>query len=156
MNYSVIKKTDIANGPGVRVTIFVSGCAHRCKGCHNEITWDPNNGIIFNNSTKEEIFDQLNKDYISGITFSGGDPLFKSNRKEVLDFINEIKEKYPDKTIWLYTGYTMDQLIEKNDNIINQILEKINVLVDGPFIEELKDIKYKWAGSINQKIHYLR
>lgn len=156
MNYITIKKTDIANGPGVRVTLFVSGCSHHCPGCHNPNTWNSNEGILFDDKAKKEILDQLNKDYISGITFSGGDPLYVANRVEILELINIINIKYPNKTIWLYTGYTLEELLLKNNTIINHILQKIDVLVDGEFIEELKDIKYKWAGSTNQKIYKLR
>lgn len=152
MNYSAIKKCDIANGTGVRVVLFVSGCNHHCKGCHNKITWDPNSGLQFDDDTKQEIFEQLDKEYISGITFSGGDPLHENNKKEISNLILEIKSKYSDKNIWLYTGYTIEELIDINDNDINTILYNIDVLVDGRFIEELKDITYKWAGSTNQRI----
>ena len=152
MNYSAIKKCDIANGTGVRVVLFVSGCNHHCKGCHNKITWDPNSGLQFDNNAKQEIFEQLDKEYISGITFSGGDPLHENNKKEISNLILEIKSKYSDKNIWLYTGYTIEELIDINDNDINTILYNIDVLVDGRFIEELKDITYKWAGSTNQRI----
>ena len=152
MNYSAIKKCDIANGTGVRVVLFVSGCSHHCKGCHNKITWDPNSGLQFDDDAKQEIFEQLDKEYISGITFSGGDPLHENNKKEISNLILEIKSKYSDKNIWLYTGYTIEELIDINDNDINTILYNIDVLVDGRFIEELKDITYKWAGSTNQRI----
>lgn len=152
MNYSAIKKCDIANGTGVRVVLFVSGCNHHCKGCHNKITWDPNSGLQFDDDAKQEIFEQLDKEYISGITFSGGDPLHENNKKEISNLILEIKSKYSDKNIWLYTGYTIEELIDINDNDINTILYNIDVLVDGRFIEELKDITYKWAGSTNQRI----
>ena len=152
MKYSAIKKYDVANGTGVRVVLFVSGCNHHCKGCHNKITWDPNNGKEFDENTKQEIFDQLDKEYVSGITFSGGDPLFEDNRQEVCDFILELKEKYPNKDIWLYTGYTIEELLRMHRITVNLILTTIDVLVDGPYIESLKDITYKWAGSTNQRI----
>ena len=152
MKYSAIKKYDVANGTGVRVVLFVSGCNHHCKGCHNKITWDPNSGLQFDDDAKQEIFEQLDKEYISGITFSGGDPLHENNKKEISNLILEIKSKYSDKNIWLYTGYTIEELIDINDNDINTILYNIDVLVDGRFIEELKDITYKWAGSTNQRI----
>ena len=156
MKYSAIKKYDIANGIGVRVVLFVSGCNHHCKNCHNQITWNPEYGEEFTKDTKKEIYDQLDKEYISGITFSGGDPLHQNNKKEVCNFILEIRDKYPAKDIWLYTGYTLEQLKEMNDIDINTILDNINVLVDGPFIEDLKDITYEWAGSTNQRIIKLR
>lgn len=152
MNYSAIKKYDIANGTGVRVVLFVSGCSHHCKGCHNKITWDCNSGKKFDTNAKKEIFDQLNKECISGITFSGGDPLHQNNRMEVANLILQIKTKYPNKNIWLYTGYMIEELLLMDDNFIDIILQNIDVLVDGPFIEELKDITYKWAGSTNQRI----
>lgn len=152
MNYSAIKKCDIANGTGVRVVLFVSGCDHHCKGCHNKITWDPDSGLQFDNDAKQEIFNELDKEYISGITFSGGDPLYPGNVLEVYEFIMIIKNKYPNKNIWLYTGYTLEQLVLKDNIFINGILNNIDVLVDGQFIEELKDIKYKWAGSTNQRV----
>lgn len=152
MNYSAIKKCDIANGTGVRVVLFVSGCDHHCKGCHNKITWDSDSGLQFDNDAKQEIFNELDKEYISGITFSGGDPLYPGNVLEVYEFIMIIKNKYPNKNIWLYTGYTLEQLVLKDNIFINGILNNIDVLVDGQFIEELKDIKYKWAGSTNQRV----
>lgn len=152
MNYSAIKKYDIANGTGVRVVLFVSGCNHHCKGCHNPETWNPENGKIFDDKAKKEIYDQLDKEYIAGITFSGGDPLFKNNKIEICNFILELKEKYPNKNIWLYTGYMIEELLLMDDENINTILNNIDVLVDGKFIEELKDITYKWAGSTNQRI----
>ena len=127
MNYSAIKKCDIANGTGVRVVLFVSGCNHHCKGCHNKITWDPNSGLQFDDDAKQEIFEQLDKEYISGITFSGGDPLHENNKKEISNLILEIKSKYSDKNIWLYTGYTIEELIDINDNDINTILYNIDV-----------------------------
>lgn len=152
MNYSAIKKCDIANGEGIRVVLFVSGCDHYCNGCHNKETWNPDNGKAFTDDTLQEIFKELDKDYISGITISGGDPFYKYNILDIYSLIIEIKEQYPNKSIWIYTGYTLDELLSKNSIFINVILRTIDVLVDGPYIENLKDITYKWAGSTNQQI----
>ncbi len=104
MRYHNITKDDMLNGDGLRVVLWVAGCSHCCKGCHNPVTWDPDGGLLFDETAKKEIFDQLDKSYISGLTFSGGDPLHSANRAEVQKFAKEVKEKYPDKTIWLYTG----------------------------------------------------
>ena len=105
MRYHNITKDDMLNGDGLRVVLWVAGCGHHCKGCQNPITWDPNGGIPFDDAAKAEIFEQLDKDYISGITFSGGDPLYEANRADVTALAKEIKERYPKKDIWVYTGY---------------------------------------------------
>ena len=153
MKYHNITKDDMLNGKGLRVVLWVSGCDHHCPNCQNPITWDCNSGIVFDNSAKQEIFDQLDKDYISGITFSGGDPLHVQNREDIFVLIKEIKEKYPDKNIWLYTGYTIEELVQMiDDQNIFYILTHVDTLVEGRFIEKLKDIKYEWAGSTNQRI----
>lgn len=115
MNYHNITKDDMKNGDGLRVVLWLAGCEHHCPGCQNPITWDPDDGLEFDDTAKKEIFDQLDKDYISGITFSGGDPLHPANVNGVLELIEEIKQKYPDKTIWLYTGYTWEQLFDSNN-----------------------------------------
>lgn len=146
MRYHNITKDDMLNGDGLRVVLWVAGCSHCCKGCQNPMTWDPNGGIPFDDAAKQEIFDQLDKPYISGITFSGGDPLHCANREDVTSFIREIKEKYPDKTIWLYTG-------DSWQNIINYpLLKDIDVLVDGEFKEDLRDVTLLWKGSSNQRV----
>ena len=155
MNYHNILHDNMNNGDGLRVVLFVSGCQHKCVGCHNKITWDCNGGIEFDQQSKEEIYEQLDKDYISGITLTGGDPLYRTNLIDILNLVTDIKEKYKDKTIWLYTGFTLGQLInsETEDEFIRySILNKIDVLVDGLYIEELKDTSYKWAGSTNQRV----
>ena len=165
MNYHNITKDDMLNGSGLRVVLWLSGCNHYCKGCQNHITWDSNDGIKFDMSAKEEIFNQLNKDYIAGITFSGGDPLHKNNVEEVYYLCKEIKEKYPNKDIWLYTGFTWEEIICKAEICLNniseddyvwrkrkEILELIDVIVDGEYKEELKDVNYPWAGSTNQRV----
>ena len=146
MKFHNITKCDMLNGDGIRVVLWVSGCSHACPDCHNKITWDPNCGVEFDEKAKQEIFDELSKDYISGLTFSGGDPLFKSNVNEVTNFAREVKEKFKDKTIWLYTGYKYEEIKDL------EILKYIDVLVDGEFVKELKDVNMHWAGSTNQKI----
>lgn len=134
------------NGDGLRVVLWVAGCDHCCKECQNPITWDPNGGLLFDEQAKNEIFEQLDKDYISGITFSGGDPLHPANRTDVKELMKEIKEKYPQKTIWLYTG-------DSWEHIWNYPLMKyVDVLVDGEFKIELKDAKLLWKGSANQRV----
>lgn len=150
------------NGSGLRVVLWLSGCDHHCYNCQNPQTHDCNSGIPFDLSAKEELFGELSKDYISGITFSGGDPLHKNNIHEVLDLILEIKEKYKTKDIWVYSGYTWEDIFDYCDSKTmtkeeqNEIRKKIillsDVFVDGRYIEDLKDKKYHWAGSTNQRI----
>ncbi|MCR5655269.1 MAG: anaerobic ribonucleoside-triphosphate reductase activating protein [Lachnospiraceae bacterium] len=146
MRYHNITKDDMLNGDGLRVVLWVAGCSHCCKDCQNPITWDPNGGLLFDDAAKEELFHQLEKPYISGITFSGGDPLHEANRYGVKQLMTEIREKYPDKTIWLYTGDVWDNL--KDDPIV----EQIDVLVDGEFMCDLRDPKLLWKGSSNQRV----
>lgn len=134
------------NGDGLRVVLWVAGCNHCCKECHNPITWDPDGGLLFDDAAKEEIFEQLNKSYISGITFSGGDPLHPNNRLEVRQFMAEIKEKYPNKTIWMYTGDSWEDIFEY------PIMQYVDVCVDGEFHIEEKDAKLLWKGSKNQRV----
>lgn len=161
MNYHDIKHDDMNNGPGLRVTLFVSGCDHHCKNCQNPETWDIKSGILFDTAAVDEIFDQLDKDYISGITFSGGDPLNENNRLIVCDLIKCIRSKYKDtKSIWIYTGYTWEEIIKESSiTFIDQanitlikILRNTDVIVDGTFNENLADINYHWAGSTNQRV----
>ena len=154
MRYHNITKDDMLNGDGLRVVLWVSGCSHCCKGCQNPITWDVNGGVVFDESAKQEIFDQLDKPYISGITFSGGDPLHSANRMDVRTLMAEIREKYPDKTIWCYTGYTWEELMDeiKVDDTIKVILDNIDVLLDGKFILKLALEKLQYVGSRNQCI----
>ena len=146
MKYHNITHDDMLNGNGLRVVLWVSGCEHKCKNCHNKITWDIESGLDFDKKAKEEIFKQLEKDYIKGITFSGGDPLHPKNKEDILSFAKEIKEKYPTKDIWLYTGYIWED-IQHLDGIKN-----VDVLVDGKYIEELSDENLQWVGSSNQRI----
>lgn len=146
MRYHNITKDDMLNGDGLRVVLWVAGCSHCCKECHNPLTWDANGGMIFDEAAKAEIFDQLEKPYISGITFSGGDPLHSANRLEVRSLMAEVKAKYPDKSIWMYTG-------DSWENIMYYALMKyVDVLVDGEFKIEQKDAKLQWKGSKNQRV----
>ena len=147
MKYHNITKDDILNGEGIRVVLWVSGCEHKCNGCHNEITWDPNDGLLFTDKEKIEIFNELSKDYIAGITFSGGDPLHPANREEIIRFISEIKEKFSNKNIWLYTGYLFEDILEWNLDISN-----IDVIIDGKFKSCLSGTNLHWIGSSNQRI----
>ena len=155
MNYHNILHDDMRNGDGLRVVLFVSGCNHHCHHCQNPQTWDKDSGIEFDLAAKEEIFKQLNKDYISGITFSGGDPLYSTNLHEIYALILEIRNKFPKKTIWMYTGYDFDELQKSNfseDKFRLAIIELCDVLVDGKYVEELADVNYCWCGSTNQRV----
>lgn len=134
------------NGDGLRVVLWVSGCSHCCKECQNPVTWDPNGGLDFDKEAKQEVFTELSRDYISGITLSGGDPLFVSNRPDVLKLAKEIKEKYPQKTIWMYTGFVWETIAEL------EVMKYIDVLVDGEFLVEQKDTQLQWKGSANQRV----
>lgn len=149
MNYHNITHDDMRNGEGLRVVLWVAGCDHHCKGCQNPFTWDINGGIPFDKTAFMEIVDDLKKSYISGITFSGGDPLHPKNFPQVLSIMNFIHDNYPDKTIWVYTGYTWEEVIKR---IGIYALSFIDVLVDNKFMENLKDVNYQWAGSINQRV----
>lgn len=146
MNYHNITHDDMLNGDGLRVVLWVAGCSHHCKNCQNPITWDPDGGILFDKEAREEIFEQLEKDYIAGITFSGGDPLHEANLKEVTALAKEIRSRYPKKTIWLYTGYLWEEIREW------EIMKYLDVLVDGRFEPEKKDLTLKWKGSYNQRV----
>jgi len=146
MRYHNITKDDMLNGDGLRVVLWVAGCSHCCKECHNPITWDPDGGLLFDEDAKQEIFEQLEQSYISGITFSGGDPLHSANRLDVRNLMAEIREKYPDKTIWLYTGY------EWKDVWHYPMMKYVDVVVDGEFKIGLKDTNLLWKGSSNQKV----
>lgn len=134
------------NGDGLRVVLWVAGCSHCCKECHNPVTWDPDGGVLFDDAAKEEIFEQLEKSYISGITFSGGDPLHAANRLAVRELMEEIKKRYPDKTIWLYTGDSWEDIRNYS------LLQYVDILVDGEFKRELKNTKLRWRGSANQRV----
>ena len=146
MRYHNITKDDMLNGDGLRVVLWVAGCSHCCRECQNPQTWDPNGGIPFDQAAREELFEQLGKTYISGVTFSGGDPLHKNNITEITRLAKEIREKFPDKTIWLYTG-SLWESIQKEE-----IVQYLDVCVDGEFIVEQKDTSLKWKGSANQRV----
>ena len=154
MRYHNITKADMLNGEGLRVVLWVSGCSHHCHACQNAMTWDPNDGLVFDNDAKKEIFDELEKDWCSGITLSGGDPLFLDNRCEISKLVKEIREKFRDKTIWLYTGYTWEELLEQKDTDkdLDTILNNIDVLLDGRFVLRLASRKIHYVGSSNQCI----
>lgn len=146
MRYHNITKDDMLNGDGLRVVLWVAGCAHCCKGCHNPVTWDPDGGLLFDEAAQQEIFDQLDKPYISGLTFSGGDPMHSTNRPDVRNFAAKVREKYPDKTIWLYTGELWENIMTDG------VMKYVDVLVDGEFVEEEKDATLHWKGSANQRV----
>ncbi len=146
MHYHNITKDDMLNGDGLRVVLWVAGCAHKCKGCHNPVTWDPEGGLLFDEAAKDEIYAELKKDYVSGITFSGGDPLHPANAYGVTRLAAQIRKDFPNKTVWLYTGY------EWNEVRYQEIVQHLDVLVDGRFVEELKDNTLHWKGSSNQRV----
>ena len=165
MNYHKIEKTSVANGLGIRVVLWVSGCSLHCRGCHNPETWDLNSGRLFDEEAKRELFEALDKPYIQGITFSGGHPLEPQNAEEILFLIKEIKENFPTKDIWLYTGYTFEKICEQYCdqaiyNLYSNIAEPniwsniqyVDVIVDGRYIEEQRDLTLKWCGSRNQRV----
>ena len=196
MKYHDITHDDMLNGTGLRACLWCSGCDHHCRNCQNPITWNPNDGVQFDESAKKEIFDELSKDYIAGITFTGGDPLYSQNLKDVLDLITDLRSKYPisrkidtiyrendnfkhniliknsdeirlscqEKTIWLYTGYTWEQIMypvvtddfnSERDRLLKMrrnIVKQCDVLVDGRYEEDKRDITYHWAGSTNQRV----
>ena len=146
MRYHNITKDDMLNGDGLRVVLWVSGCNHCCKECHNPVTWDPNGGLEFDEAAKKEIFGELSKSYISGITFSGGDPLHTNNAYEVTELAKEIKEHFPEKTIWLYTGSLWEEVRRM------ELIQYLDVLVDGEFECDKKDASLHWKGSSNQRV----
>lgn len=146
MNYLTITHNDMLNGDGLRVVLWVSGCTLHCEDCQNQYSWDFNEGVLFDGRAKEEIFSELKKDYISGITITGGHPLEKQNIEEIEKLCKEIKINFPNKTIWLYTGFIFEEI--KN----YPILKYIDVLIDGRYEKELRDISLKWRGSQNQRV----
>lgn len=162
INYHNITHDDMNNGSGLRVVLWLSGCSHHCYNCQNPQTWNPDSGIQFDESAKQEIFTELSKDYISGITFSGGDPLYENNLDEVLKLVKEIRISFPEKTIWLYTGYEWNQIMSpaitddlKSTIIAEQrkeIISNVDIVVDGKYIDEQKDLTLKWRGSKNQRV----
>lgn len=155
MNYAEIKYNDIANGPGVRTTLFVSGCTHHCKGCFNEVAWDFNYGKPFTSDTINEILQSMKPDYVSGLTLLGGEPFEHSNQIGLLPLLSAVKEAYPDKSIWCFSGYLFDTDILDNMckkwSETKEMLSYIDVLVDGKFEEALKNLNLKFKGSENQR-----
>ena len=155
MNYAEIKYCDIANGPGVRTSLFVSGCTHHCPGCFNEIAWDFNYGKPFTQDTIDSIIESLKPDYIQGLTLLGGEPFEYSNQKGLLPLVRQVREVLPQKDIWCFTGFLFDKDIIENMckrwKETNELLSYIDVLVDGRFVEELKNLNLKFKGSENQR-----
>lgn len=156
MNYATIKKTDVANGPGVRVSLFVSGCTHHCKGCFNQEAWDFQYGQPYTQATEEEILTALAPSYITGLTLLGGEPFEPANQAALLPLLRRVRAQLPEKTIWAYTGYVLepDLLTGKLGDwaITREILSYLDVLVDGPFVLAQKDISLRFRGSSNQRL----
>lgn len=156
MRVAKIERMDVINGDGFRTSLFVSGCARNCKGCFNKKAQDPNYGYEFTEEVKNKIFKELENEHCSGLSLLGGDPMSKlsDNRKVIIEFCKEVKNKFPSKTIFMWTGYTINEILESKD--MKNIVKYVDVIIDGPFIEELKDIDLKWRGSSNQNIIYTK
>lgn len=156
MNYAAIKDCDIANGPGVRVSLFVSGCTHHCKGCFNEVAWNFDYGRPFTQETADYILKLMEPDYIKGLTLLGGEPFEPQNQKPVVELLRQIKERYPNKSIWAFSGYLFDKEIMSGKlgdwDVTKEFLSYLDVLVDGRFIQEEKDLTLRFRGSSNQRI----
>lgn len=155
MNYADIKRIDVANGPGVRVSLFVSGCPHHCKNCFNQETWDYNYGKPFTQNEVDEFLGYVSNSFIKGITILGGEPLDPNNQREVLKVIKLVRERFPEKSVWIFTGYMFDtELLAKMVPAmpdLEEILKLTDVIVDGRFVEELKNLNLKFKGSSNQR-----
>lgn len=155
MNYATIKPTDVSNGPGVRVSLFVSGCTHRCKDCFNQEAWDFSYGEPFTYEVQEELLDLLGKNYISGLTLLGGEPLEQVNQEALLPFLRLVKTQLPEKSIWCYSGYTFEYILEtmmKDSETCREFMGFLDVLVDGKFETGLKNLNLRFRGSENQRI----
>jgi len=156
MNYCNIKKWDIADGVGVRVTLFVSGCTHHCKGCFQPETWDFEYGKPFTKEVEDELLEALDHDYIDGLTLLGGEPFEPDNQRALVPFLRRFKEKFPEKDIWAYSGYTLDEELLKDSRarceVTDEMLTYINVLVDGEFVQEKRNISLQFRGSENQRL----
>ncbi len=156
MNYGEIKNYDIANGEGVRVSLFVSGCTHHCKNCFNAETWDFNYGNPFTKETEDLLIEYLSHDYIDGLTVLGGEPFEPSNQNALLPFLKRVRQNLPNKTIWCYTGYLFDEELLNESRArceyTDEMLSLIDVLVDGEFVQDLYDISLSFRGSSNQRI----
>jgi anaerobic ribonucleoside-triphosphate reductase activating protein len=156
MNYATIKNCDIANGPGVRVSLFVSGCTHHCKGCFNEVAWDFDYGQPFTQETIDKILEMMKPGYIKGITLLGGEPFEPQNQPALVELLRQIKEVYPEKTIWAFSGYLFDKDILPgklgDPAVTREFIGYLDVLVDGRFVEEKKNLSLRFRGSSNQRI----
>ena len=157
MHYATIKKFDIANGEGVRVSIFVSGCSHKCPGCFNDIAWPFEYGEEFTKETEDEIIEACRSSYIRGLSLLGGEPFEKSNQLGLISLIRRFKQEFPNKDIWCYSGYLLDKDILNPESpiqteVTRELIEYIDVLVDGKFVLALKDISLKFKGSSNQRV----
>lgn len=157
MNYGQIYYTDIANGPGCRTSLFVSGCTHHCKGCFNEETWDFTFGHEYTNDVENKVLESVKPSYISGLTVLGGEPMEPENQKVLVSLYRKVREKVPHATIWIYSGYTWEELTDNENRrchceVTDEILSLIDVLVDGEFIESQKDISLHFRGSANQRL----
>ena len=155
MNYATIKNCDIANGPGVRVSLFVSGCTHRCPGCFNEVAWDFNYGQPFTQAVEDDILEMLAPDYVQGITLLGGEPFEPQNQAVLVPFLRRIRDRYPHKSIWAFSGYLFENMLSGRVGdaaTCRSFLELLDVLVDGPFIQDKKNLMLRFRGSENQRI----
>ena len=156
MNYAEIKNCDIANGPGVRISLFVSGCTHHCPGCFNQVAWDFDYGQPFTQQTIDQILEMLKPGYIKGLTLLGGEPFEPENQGAIVELLRQIKEKYPEKSIWAFSGYLFDRDILSGRlgdwEITKEYLSYLDVLVDGPFVEAKKNLSLRFRGSENQRI----
>ncbi len=156
MHYGNIKKYDIADGEGVRVTLFVSGCTNCCEGCFQKETWDFLYGNEYTDDTEQEILEALDNDFIQGLTLLGGEPFEPENQKELVKLLRKVRKTYPDKDIWAYTGFVYDRDLaaagRKHTDVTDEMLSYIDVLVDGPFVQSLKNISLKFRGSENQRV----
>ena len=157
MNYSEIKYFDIANGEGVRTSVFVSGCRHHCPGCFNAVAWDFDYGQPFDKPTRNEVFASCQPDYIAGLSLLGGEPMEPENQRELLPFVRNFKALYPNKTVWCYSGYTWEQLTGKEPSLArceatDELLSLLDVLVDGEFVQAKHDISLRFRGSSNQRL----
>ena len=159
MNWAEIKKNDIANGEGVRTSLFVSGCRHHCKNCFNKITWDFNYGNPYTQETQQEILDSIDHYWINGLSLLGGEPFEPENQQEIIGLLKEFHQRFPEKNVWCYSGFTIDEITGKSSPQSRaftehsiEMLKLIDILVDGPFIEEKKNITLKFRGSENQRV----
>ena len=156
MNYAELKKRDIANGPGVRVSLFVSGCTHRCPGCFNSVAWDFDYGKPFTKETEAEVLAALAPDYVRGLTLLGGEPFEPQNQPALVALLRRVRQEYPKKNIWAFSGYLFDRDLLPgrvgDETVTKEFLELLDVLVDGPFVEAKKDLMLRFRGSANQRI----